>query len=103
MARRKSCVSIELGVQPSRVDSDDGPFLKKFSKCFELIQRSYRIDSYVDRKKGTRESIRGFQNRFTRFQDLNLTFENYLRVDSSSSESILKADDPAYGNSGLPA
>ncbi|MED6151293.1 hypothetical protein PIB30_081111 [Stylosanthes scabra] len=41
-------------------------------------------------EKGTRESIRELQNRFTSVQDLNLTFENYLRVDSSYSESILK-------------
>ncbi|MED6136794.1 hypothetical protein PIB30_059125 [Stylosanthes scabra] len=105
--------SKENGIsKPFRVDSDDGPFLKKISKCFESIPR-----------KGTSESIRGFQNRFTSVQDLKLTFENYLRVDSFSSESILKeeechrdditsaevtsgglrADNPTYGNSGLPA
>ncbi|MED6176375.1 hypothetical protein PIB30_087655 [Stylosanthes scabra] len=95
MARMKSRVSIELGVQPSRVDSDDGPFLKRFPRCFESIQRTCRIDSYVDRNvlKGTRESIRGFQNRFTSVQDLNSTFENCLKVDSSSSESILKEEE----------
>ncbi|MED6136154.1 hypothetical protein PIB30_053387 [Stylosanthes scabra] len=129
MVRRKSRVSIELGVQgakglrvlnlaflrnevelqeidslcnrkpndhhlnrfwPFRVDSDDGPFLKKFSKCFESIWR-----------KGTRESIRGLQNRFTSVQDLNLTFENYLRVDSSSSESILKVQAWKVGEASL--
>ncbi|MED6162062.1 hypothetical protein PIB30_066822 [Stylosanthes scabra] len=85
MARRKSLVSIELGVQPFRVDSNGGPFLKKFSKCFESIRR-------------VAESIQSWTE-----TDLNLTFENYLGVDSSFSESIMEADDPAYGNSGLPA
>ncbi|MED6139812.1 hypothetical protein PIB30_087504 [Stylosanthes scabra] len=92
---------------PSRVDSDDGPFLKNFSKCFESIRRTCRIDSYVDRKVLVLKELQGIDSTDA---GIDSGFQNGLErdpVDSSSSESILKwglrADDPVYGNSGLLA
>ncbi|MED6171540.1 hypothetical protein PIB30_041603 [Stylosanthes scabra] len=103
MARRKSRVSIELGVQRLK-DFKDLP-LESIRQGFESTPRSKLHE--LPRI----ESIRLVTEPIRFHPVFKFNVQNALRIDSSSSESILKrmnmvsggagrANDSAYGNSG---